>query len=857
MLSLAFVASALLFDFLTPAFLLPVERPKTVFVVAACLLSLASSSVGTLVASRVPRNPVGWIFCAMSLLFGFQLLAGAYADYALLAHPGLPLGEQAAWASTWLRFSMLISLGALLALLFPDGRLLSPRWRIVVLAACSGAVLVALGDALRFGPLPAYYYVNNPFAVRADVGGVLPVTSLAEVSTIVGGALLSGSCLVSIAALALRLAHGPSRRHLGWFACAAVTALLSSAALLLNWSIERFGLLFFGSTLSPVLRVAENAALFANTGQPAGTLPELYLDTTLEFLSTCALLMMPICAYVGIRNHGLYGIGSVPLAAPRWLRAFLGGAIAGALPFAFVYLAIYLYVVFFYSLAGRGEPGDESLGQVADFISGWGAHAFFFAAAFFMAFLVARKAEERAVVLGTLVGMVAALVDQVITSIVDPPVTVGGVTSYLFLGLAGGYLGGLMGRSTLSGSVYRVSRQIGKAKDASAVAAAIGENLGDTGVEGVALWRKNNVESQGVPVEAHVGRQRRDHGPHAMLWGSWRAAGQEGWPSGLDPGETGATMLVAPGERSWAAVQRRTLMPGEQRSWEQSGVGSSLLVPLIVPEEAWRGLLMITYRKRSRFSGRAARTYLTVASQAALALENLRLIEEARLAGRQGGILLERQRLAREIHDTLAQGFTGVITNLTAAELTTEPPAMNGVSARYVEDAKRIARDSLAEARRLVWALRPESLDRYSLPEALSRLVLEWSEQTGIEAHGATKGTPRELLPEAEVALLRAAQESLTNIHKHARANTVNVTLTYIEDRAVIDVVDDGVGFDPAAVTTTVGPQDERGFGLTSMRERVEQLGGRLVVETAPGEGTAIVVELRDTKELGNLEEMR
>ena len=215
---------------------------------------------------------------------------------------------------------------------------------------------------------------------------------------------------------------------------------------------------------------------------------------------------------------------------------------------------------------------------------------------------------------------------------------------------------------------------------------------------------------------------------------------------------------------------------------------------------------MVAFRKRSRFSGRAARAYLTVASQAALVLENLRLVEEARRSGRQGGILVERQRLAREIHDTLAQGFTGVITNLTAAELAREPHLVDGPSARYIHDAKRIARDSLAETRRLVWALRPALLDRYSLPEAVQSLVAEWSEQTGVKAVVATNGAPRELIPEAEAALLRAVQEALTNVHKHARAGAVNVTLTYMEDRAVIDVLDDGDGFDPAAS----GPQSGR-----------------------------------------------
>jgi signal transduction histidine kinase len=850
-LNLTLVALAILFDLLTPDFLLPFERPPALLFAVSCLLTLACSSVGVLLSSRLPRNPVGWIFCGMGASFGAWYLARAYADYALLARPGSPLGEPAAWASTWLRFSV-IALGALAVLLIPDGRLPSPRWRTAAFAVGIGAVLVALGDAFRFGPLPTYYYVNNPFGIGSAAGGLLP--ALAEASTVVGGVLLSAGCLASVAALVLRLrrAHDPERRQLRWPAYAAVPALLGSAAVVLNWSVERFGLFFLGRPLSPVVWIAGNS-VFAEAGQTAGALTSLRLDANLELLGAGAVMMMPLFTFVAMRRHGLYSMGSVTsLAASRWLRASLGGITAGILPLAFVYLAVFLYVIF-YPLAGRGELGQEQLGRLVALVTGWGALSFFFVVTFLMAFLIARKAEEGAVVLGTVVGLVAASTDRAVSFLIDPSVTAGETASYLCLGLAGGYFGGLAGRSTFSGGVYRVSRRIGRAKDASAVAAAIGENLGVAGVEGVALWRRDEIENG--PADTYGGR--REAGARAVLWGSWRADGQESWPPGRDPGEVGAAMLVAPGDRSWAAVQRPQLAPDEKKAWEYSGIRSALLVPLVVPGEAWRGLLMVTFRKRLRFSGRAARAYLTVASQAALVLENLRLIEEAGLAGRRGGILLERQRLAREIHDTLAQGFTGIITSLTAAELTTDPSATDAASARYVEDAKRIARDSLAEARRLVWALRPESLDRYSLPEALGKLVQEWSAQTGVEARGTTNGTPRELLPEAEVALLRAAQESLTNVHKHARASRVDVTLTYMDDRVVVDVVDDGVGFDPAEITPAVGPQDERGFGLTAMRERVEQLGGRLAIETAPGEGTAIAVELRDGKEPEANEEMQ
>jgi signal transduction histidine kinase len=804
--------------------------------------------VGALVVSRQPRNRVGWVFCGIGLLYGVRCLAVAYADYALLARPGLPLGELAAWASTWLRFPV-VALVALVVLLFPDGRLPSSRWSPVVWTAGGGAVLVAFGDAFRFGPLPTYYYVNNPFGLGGAFGRVHSASSLAEASTIVGVALLATSCLASIVALALRLrhAHDVERRHLRWFAYAAVPALLGSTLVLLNWGVERLGALFPGGPLRPVSWIGEHSILFADAGQTAGTLSKLRLDTNLELLGACALMMVPVLAYVATRDHGMLDAGRATSLPTRWWRVLFAGAIAGALPLAFVYLAVFLYVIF-YPLVGGGEPGPEQLARVVAFLSGSGAHVFFFALTLLVAFRVARGTEERAVALGTVVGLVAASVDRTIAAVISTAIAPGEIASYLSLGLAGGYFGGLAGRSTLSGGVYRVSRQIGEAKDASAVAAAIGENLGDTGIEGVAIWRKDNPETLAGSADAY------GDGPQSVLWGSWGVDRSEGWSSGLDPGEAGSAMLVAPGGRSWAMVQRSTLAPDEQRSWERSGVRSALLVPLGLPEGAWKGLLMVAFRKRSRFSGRAARAYLTVASQAAVVLENLRLVEEARLAGRRGGVLVERQRLAREIHDTLAQGFTGVITNLTAAELAGEPHLVDGPSARYIHDAKRIARDSLAETRRLVWALRPALLDRYPLPEAVERQVMAWSEQTGVKAVVATNGAPRELLPEAEAALLRAAQEALTNVHKHARAGAVNVTLTYIEDRVVIDVLDDGDGFDPAVVRATVGAQDEGGFGLIGMRERIEQLGGKLVVESTPGEGTAIVAELRAA---GGIEEVR
>ena len=183
--------------------------------------------------------------------------------------------------------------------------------------------------------------------------------------------------------------------------------------------------------------------------------------------------------------------------------------------------------------------------------------------------------------------------------------------------------------------------------------------------------------------------------------------------------------------------------------------------------------------------------------------------------------------------------------SLSAAQLAYPEVFSNSAPAqRHLELARRTARESLAETRRLVWALRPEALDRHSLPQALEGLVEERSEKKGIQARVTVEGVARQLLPETEVALLRIAQEALANVHKHARAERVVLTLSYLEDLVALDVSDDGVGFDPTVSKTDVRPQDAGGFGLISMRERVEQLGGSLSVESTLNRGTTLVAAL-------------
>jgi signal transduction histidine kinase len=163
---------------------------------------------------------------------------------------------------------------------------------------------------------------------------------------------------------------------------------------------------------------------------------------------------------------------------------------------------------------------------------------------------------------------------------------------------------------------------------------------------------------------------------------------------------------------------------------------------------------------------------------------------------------------------------------------------------RYLDQARRTARENLAEVRRLVWALQPAALERATLGEVLTHLAARWEEENGVQALATTTGTVHALRPEIEVTLLRAAQEALANAHKHASASQVVLTLSYMDGMVVLDVQDNGAGFDTTRLSLSPADQHAGGFGLKALRERVEQLGGMLSIESSCSEGTTIAVAL-------------
>ncbi|MFI5747205.1 sensor histidine kinase [Streptomyces sp. NPDC051644] len=208
-------------------------------------------------------------------------------------------------------------------------------------------------------------------------------------------------------------------------------------------------------------------------------------------------------------------------------------------------------------------------------------------------------------------------------------------------------------------------------------------------------------------------------------------------------------------------------------------------------------------------------------------------------AERTAGTLAERERLAREIHDTLAQGLSSIQLLLRAAERTLSADAP---ATAHVRRAREAAQDNLAEARRFVRALSPPDLENGSLAAALERLASRTT-GPGLTVQFAVSGPPVELPTPYEVALLRTAQSALANTVQHAGARRAEITLSFMDTSVSLDVVDDGRGFapgsGPVAADTGTG-----GFGLPAMRSRAGSLGGTLSVESAPGQGTAVALTL-------------
>jgi signal transduction histidine kinase/GAF domain-containing protein len=258
-------------------------------------------------------------------------------------------------------------------------------------------------------------------------------------------------------------------------------------------------------------------------------------------------------------------------------------------------------------------------------------------------------------------------------------------------------------------------------------------------------------------------------------------------------------------------------------------------------------LLGLAGRDRSKLTPENLALFELISHQLKLALELKRLGEQARQFAvqrtqeaadrqREHALLQERNRIARDVHDTLAQGFTGVAMQLQAARAALSRRDIAHAE-RHMLAANDVARQSLAEARDSVYALRPEGLARGGVTEALRGQVSQMQSAGTLQVELDLRGLARPLPEAVEAALARIAQESLANIVKHSGATAARITLVFADDAVSLAVRDNGAGFD-----TT---QPRTGLGITGMHERAEHLNARLLVASAPGAGTEIVFSVR------------
>jgi signal transduction histidine kinase len=224
------------------------------------------------------------------------------------------------------------------------------------------------------------------------------------------------------------------------------------------------------------------------------------------------------------------------------------------------------------------------------------------------------------------------------------------------------------------------------------------------------------------------------------------------------------------------------------------------------------------------------------AEQRAVVIDELRSTR-AQLAAieRAQGIEDERSRLSREIHDTLAQGFTSVVALSRAATSALDRDDVAKTRERLAM-IEATAVDNLAEARIIVAELTPGHLQSRTLAEALARLADTMTRESGIRVSSSVSGEPAPLGANAEVVVLRGAQEALSNVRRHSGARAAQVALSYRPTRVTLEVTDDGCGFDVAS--------GHRGFGLDGLRARATELGGDVTIERGQPRGTRLVMEL-------------
>ena len=307
--------------------------------------------------------------------------------------------------------------------------------------------------------------------------------------------------------------------------------------------------------------------------------------------------------------------------------------------------------------------------------------------------------------------------------------------------------------------------------------------------------------------------------------------------AGVGPSAVARQRMRIPAEGSFAGEAVRTNQPqqsddalhdprGFKPSLAAGDTRSILSVPMRTRRQVVGAISIFNKRGARGFTDRDAELAMLFAQQAAVAIENARLYEEAR--GKAA--LEERQRLARELHDSVSQALYGIALNASAADelFATAPERARGL----LGDVLRLAEAGLAEMRALIFELRPESLEQEGLVGALEKQAAALQARHGLQVHLAASGEP-ELPQPAKEALYRVAQEALHNAAKHARARNLQLVLEVCDGEVGLLVADDGRGFNPDG-------EFPGHLGLRSMRERAAAVGGTLEIASGPGAGTTL-----------------
>ncbi|HZO87029.1 MAG TPA: response regulator [Chthonomonadaceae bacterium] len=283
-------------------------------------------------------------------------------------------------------------------------------------------------------------------------------------------------------------------------------------------------------------------------------------------------------------------------------------------------------------------------------------------------------------------------------------------------------------------------------------------------------------------------------------------------------------------------VQEDTRFSPGMREWFRREGITSILIALLRYGEAMRGALVVYPQDERQFTPAELAIFQSFADQATLAIALTQLLAQQR----EVAVMEERNRLAREMHDTVAQALAGLVLQIQTAEERLEH--QDAVTAQEIlAGARAQAKKALEDTRRAVQGLSPASLESRSPADAIAEEVAQLEAQAGITAQFVLMGEEQPLTPEQQLALLRIAQEALTNARKHAQARRVRVGLQYGAEDVTLVVEDDGVGFD---VDSRSVPGPEGGYGLFGMNERARLVGGELRIESTPGWGTRVQARL-------------